>query len=413
MTGPKDKSFAIPKLLVWEAWRQVKANKGAPGVDGQDLDAFEADLEGNLYKVWNRMSSGTWFAAPVRAVEIPKPHGGGTRMLGVPTIADRVAQTTVAMFLEPLVEPRFHQDSYGYRPGRSPHDAVAVCRQRCWKYDWAIDLDVQKFFDEVPWDLIVRAVEAVTDCRWVLLYVKRWLQAPLQHPDGTLEQRSRGTPQGSAISPCLANLFLHVCPQGKRGDVEGRFVIRAVPVMEVGPLGSPCRRGAQTTVMSCRSKAGVGSDYGNGSLTAGQVCDEKTNVVEPLLTHRKIMTASQPGSVHISGRASRDWAWCSQRAACLSLWRCSVLRWRELVVGAGMEEENLCLDTVGRIVSGAGCPLAARGRTLGGRNRSGQSTARRRGGPARSSDEGPVMGLEPRGRAGPLTRMPTRWSGRS
>jgi len=165
MTGPKDKSFAIPKLLVGEAWRQVKANKGAPGVDGQDLDAFEADLENNLYKVWNRMSSGTWFAAPVRAVEIPKPHGGGTRMLGVPTIADRVAQTTVAMFLEPLVEPRFHQDSYGYRPGRSPHDAVAVCRQRCWKYDWAIDLDVQKFFDEVPWDLIVRAVEAVTDCR--------------------------------------------------------------------------------------------------------------------------------------------------------------------------------------------------------------------------------------------------------
>jgi len=209
MTRPEDKSFAIPKLLVWEAWRQVKANKGAPGVDGQDLDEFEADLENNLYKVWNRMSSGTWFAAPVRAVEIPKPHGGGTRMLGVPTIADRVAQTTVAMFLEPLVEPRFHPDSYGYRPGRSPHDALAVCRQRCWKYDWAIDLDVQKFFDEVPWDLIVKAVEAVTDCRWVLLYVKRWLHAPLKHPDGALEERTRGTPQGSAISPCLANLFMH------------------------------------------------------------------------------------------------------------------------------------------------------------------------------------------------------------
>ena len=111
----------------------------------------------------------------MRAVEIPKPHGDGVRLLGVPTIADRVAQTTVAMFLEPLVEPRFHQDSYGYRPGKSAHDALAVCRQRCWKFDWAIDLDVQKFFDEVPWDLIVRAVEAVTDCRWVLLYVKRWL----------------------------------------------------------------------------------------------------------------------------------------------------------------------------------------------------------------------------------------------
>ena len=209
MTRLKDKSFAIPKLLVWEAWRQVKANKGAPGVDEQDLDAFEKDLENNLFKVWNRMSSGTWFPPPVRAVVIPKPHGDGVRMLGVPTIADRVAQTTVAKFLEPLVEPRFHPDSYGYRPDRSPHDALAACRERCWKYDWAIDLDVQKFFDEVPWDLIVKAVMAVTDCRWVLLYVKRWLEAPLQHPDGTLEQRTRGTPQGSAISPCLANLFMH------------------------------------------------------------------------------------------------------------------------------------------------------------------------------------------------------------
>ena len=209
MTGPKDKSFAIPKLLVWEAWRQVRANKGAPGVDGQDLEAFEKDLEGNLYKVWNRMSSGTWFPPPVRVVEIPKPHGDGVRKLGVPTIADRVAQTTVAMFLEPLVEPRFHQDSYGYRPKKSAHDALAVCRQRCWRYDWAIDFDVRKFFDEVPWDLMIKAVEAVTDCRWVLLYVKRWLHAPLQHPDGTLEERTRGTAQGSAISPCLANLFLH------------------------------------------------------------------------------------------------------------------------------------------------------------------------------------------------------------
>ena len=145
-TRPKDKSFAIPKRMVWEAWRQVKANKGAPGVDGQDLEAFGADLVDNLYKIWNRMSSGSYFPPPVRAVEIPKPHGGGVRMLGVPTIADRVAQTAVAMFLEPLVEPRFHPDSYGYRPNRSAHDALAACRERCWKYDWAIDLDVQKFF---------------------------------------------------------------------------------------------------------------------------------------------------------------------------------------------------------------------------------------------------------------------------
>ena len=143
------------------------------------------------------------------AVEIPKPHGGGVRMLGVPTIADRVAQTVVAMHLEERADHRFHPDSYGYRPGKSAHEALAVCRQRCWKYDWVIDLDVQKFFDTVPWDLVVKAVEAVTDCRWVLLYVKRWLAAPLVRPDGALEQRSKGTPQGSAVSPILANLFMH------------------------------------------------------------------------------------------------------------------------------------------------------------------------------------------------------------
>jgi group II intron reverse transcriptase/maturase len=193
----KDKPFEIPKLLVWEAYRRVAANKGAPGVDGQALSEFEADLKNNLFKIWNRMSSGSYFPPAVRAVEIPKPHGDGVRVLGVPTVADRVAQTTVAMFLEPVVEPRFHPDSYGYRPKKSAHDALSVCRQRCWKYDWVIDFDVQKFFDEVPWDLIVKAVEAVTDCPWVLLYVKRWLAAPLKHPDGTLKERSKGTPQGS------------------------------------------------------------------------------------------------------------------------------------------------------------------------------------------------------------------------
>jgi len=125
MPKPKDKSFAIPKQLVWEAWRRVEANKGAPGVDGQALEEFESDLKNELYRIWNRMSSGTNFPPPIRAVEIPKPHGDGVRLLGVPTVADRVAQTVVAMQLESLVEPRFHPDSYGYRPGRSPHDALA------------------------------------------------------------------------------------------------------------------------------------------------------------------------------------------------------------------------------------------------------------------------------------------------
>jgi RNA-directed DNA polymerase len=195
--------------MVWEAWRRVKANKGAPGVDGQALEQFEADLADNLYKIWNRMSSGSYLPPPVRAVEIPKPHGDGVRVLGVPTIADRVAQTVVAMHLEVRADHRFHPDSYGYRPGKSAHQALAACRQRCWKYDWVIDLDVQKFFDEVPWDLVVKAVRAVTDCRWALLYVERWLAAPLERPGGALEQRTKGTPQGSAVSPILANLFMH------------------------------------------------------------------------------------------------------------------------------------------------------------------------------------------------------------
>ena len=209
MTTSQVKPFDIPKQMVWEAYRRVAANKGAPGVDGQDLAKFESDLKNNLYRIWNRMSSGSYFPPAVRAVEIPKPHGGGVRTLGVPTVADRIAQTAVAMHLEERAEPRFHPDSYGYRQKRSALDAVAACRQRCWKHDWVIDFDVQQFFDSVPWALIVKAVEAVTDTRWVLLYVKRWLAAPLQLPDGTLVERDKGTPQGSAVSPILANLFMH------------------------------------------------------------------------------------------------------------------------------------------------------------------------------------------------------------
>jgi RNA-directed DNA polymerase len=201
--------FDISKREVWEAWEKVKANKGAPGVDGCSIEGFEADLKNNLYKIWNRMSSGSYFPPPVRAVEIPKLHGGGTRVLGVPCIADRVAQTVAARRLEAEVEPIFHPASYGYRPGRSALDAVAACRKRCWRNGWVIDLDIRKFFDSVPWSLIVKAVEKHTDQPWVVLYVRRWLEAPTQAADGTLQQRDRGTPQGSAVSPVLANLFLH------------------------------------------------------------------------------------------------------------------------------------------------------------------------------------------------------------
>jgi group II intron reverse transcriptase/maturase len=194
---------------VWEAYKSVKANKGAAGVDGCSIEDFDKDLKNNLFKVWNRMSSGSYFPPPVRAVEIPKPHGGGTRILGIPTVADRIAQTVVALQLEPRMESIFHDDSYGYRPGRSPWDAVAKCRERCWKKDWVLDLDVQKFFDSVDHDLMVQAVEANTDQKWVVLYVKRWLTAPICMPDGTVVERDRGTPQGSAVSPALANLFMH------------------------------------------------------------------------------------------------------------------------------------------------------------------------------------------------------------
>jgi group II intron reverse transcriptase/maturase len=239
MPKPDQKPFAIPKSMVWEAWRQVKANKGAPGVDGQDLDQFEADLRSNLYKIWNRMSSGTWFPPPVLAVEIPKPHGDGVRVLGVPTIADRVAQTVVAMHLEERADHRFHPDSYGYRPNKSAHQALAVCRQRCWKYDWVIDLDVQKFFDTVSWDLVVKAVRAVTDCRWVLLYVQRWLEAPVQQSDGALVERSKGTPQGSAVSPILANLFLHYA--------FDFWMVRNFP-------GCPFERYADDAIVHCKTR---------------------------------------------------------------------------------------------------------------------------------------------------------------
>ena len=211
MNQPKstEKPFAISKHAVVEAFRKVKANQGGPGVDGCTIEDVEADLRNRLYVTWNRMSSGSYFPPPVKAVEVPKPHGGGTRMLGVPTVADRVAQTVVAMELEKVVEPMFHTSSYGYRPGRSQLDAVEACRRRCFTHSWVLDCDIAGFFDNVPHDLIVKAVEANTDQKWVVLYVQRWLKAPLQHPDGTLEQRGRGTPQGSAISPLLANLFLH------------------------------------------------------------------------------------------------------------------------------------------------------------------------------------------------------------
>jgi RNA-directed DNA polymerase len=203
MSRPDGKPFDIPKTLVWQAWKRVAENGGAPGADGVTIEDFKADLGNNLYKIWNRMSSGTYFPPPVRAVEIPK-SSGGTRILGVPTVGDRVAQTVAALALEPRAEAVFHGDSYGYRRGKGALDAVARCRERCWVKDWVIDLDIRKFFDSVPWDLVVKAVQAsVThEQRWIVLYVRRWLAAPIVMPDGRTQARDRGTPRGHRPVPC-------------------------------------------------------------------------------------------------------------------------------------------------------------------------------------------------------------------
>lgn len=202
------KPFIIPKRLVYEAWKIVKANAGSAGVDKETIDDFEADLKNNLYRLWNRMSSGSYFPPPVKAVAIPKKNGG-ERILGIPTVADRVAQMVVKMVLEPAVEPIFLPDSYGYRPDKSALDAVEITRKRCWQYDWILEFDIKGLFDNIDHALLLRALEKHTDCKWVLLYIRRWLTAPLQRADGTLVERTKGTPQGGVVSPTLANLFLH------------------------------------------------------------------------------------------------------------------------------------------------------------------------------------------------------------
>ena len=235
---PDAKPYVIPKRLVWDAYQRVNANQGAAGVDGESIAAFEADLQDNLYKVWNRMSSGSYFPPPVRLVEIPKDNGG-LRPLGIPTVADRVAQTVVMLVLEPVVDAHFHPDSYGYRPGKSALDAVGMARQRCWAADWVIDLDIQDFFGSIPHDLVERAVAHHTDLPWVRLYIARWLRAPVQRPDGAREARTKGTPQGGVISPVLANLFLHY--------VFDHWMQRTYPQV-------PFERYADDAIVHCRSE---------------------------------------------------------------------------------------------------------------------------------------------------------------
>jgi RNA-directed DNA polymerase len=273
---PKRKSFEIDKRLVYEAWKKVRANHGAPGVDAVSIAVFGNDERSNLYKLWNRMSSGSYFPGPVRAVEIPKDHGKGVRTLGVPNTADRVAQTAAAMLLEERLEPIFHPDSYGYRPGRSAHDALAVARRRCWEQDWVLDLDVRAFYDSVPHGLLLKAVAHHTDERWVLLYIERWLRAPMRMPDGALVAREKGTPQGSPISPVLANLFMHYA--------FDRWMDREFP-------GCPFERYADDVIAHCdtedqaqRLRASIAERLGALGL---ELHPEKTRVVYCKDDHRR------------------------------------------------------------------------------------------------------------------------------
>ena len=207
-TDTTNKPFEIEKRRVYEAYKAVKSNRGAPGVDGQTIEAFEKDLKGNLYRIWNRMSSGSYFPPPVRAVSIPKKNGGSERVLGVPTVSDRIAQMVVKQLIEPDIDPIFLPDSYGYRPNKSALDAVGVTRKRCWQYNWVLEFDVKGLFDNIDHELLLKAVRKHVKCKWAILYIERWLTAPMER-DGVRTARTRGTPQGGVVSPILSNLFLH------------------------------------------------------------------------------------------------------------------------------------------------------------------------------------------------------------
>jgi len=232
------KSFDISQEVIREAWERVKSNKGSAGVDAETIEQFEAKLEGNLYKIWNRMSSGTYFPPPVRAVGIPKKTGG-ERILGIPTVSDRVAQMVVKMYFEPIVEPHFDVDSYGYRPNKSAIEAVRVTRERCWRNDWVLEFDITKLFDTVDHKLLMKAVKRHTDSKWIILYIERWLKAPFIREDGAQVGRTKGTPQGGVISPVLANLVLHY--------VFDKWMRREFPTL-------PFCRYADDGVIHCKSE---------------------------------------------------------------------------------------------------------------------------------------------------------------
>src|SRR5215475_13032638 len=245
------KPFFISKWEVWEAYKRVKANQGAAGVDQQSIADFEKDLKGNLYKIWNRMSSGSYFPPPVRTVKIPKANGG-ERKLGIPTVADRIAQQVVKSRLEPAVDPLFHRDSYGYRPGKSALEAVGQARQRCWRYDWILDLDIKGFFDNIPKDLLLRAVKKHAKEPWMVLYIERWLQAPEQEEDGQLVPREKGTPQGGVITPLTQKVIFSSSEQLQGGKKGINCLISVVESNIFMPNGA-LHQGGEGSPNKCRS----------------------------------------------------------------------------------------------------------------------------------------------------------------
>ncbi len=233
----EDGRHPISMGQVMAAYKKVRSNKGAGGIDGMSWETFEEDFRSHLYKLWNRMTSGSYHPQGTREVIIPK-SGGGERRLGIPVLLDRIAQQVVVDVIEPIVEKEFSDSSYGYRRGKSAHDAVAQCRKMCFVYDWVIDLDIKGFFDNIDHGLLIKAVERFTAEKWILMYVKRWLNTATHKAEGHIEQRSKGTPQGGVISPVLANMFLHFVFDKWMSKYHG---------------GNPFERYADDVIVHCRT----------------------------------------------------------------------------------------------------------------------------------------------------------------